>query len=129
MCTDKGRTYFPVTFKTLRGRPAVISIPGLSRENPVLSHRDGLTLTHSLIHSDSPNDIVHYGLFDLMNLGKHQAVLFLIGRFLASLSHGLIYACLPSLHTTIVELPCSSLRPLPLLPPVTCNFYCYIQNN
>ena len=29
---------------------------------------------------------------DLMNLGKHQAVLFLIGRFLASLSHGHIYA-------------------------------------
>jgi len=58
MCSDKGRTYFPVTFKTSNGRPAVISNPGLSRENPVLSHRNGLTLTHS----DSPDDIVHYGL-------------------------------------------------------------------
>ena len=27
-----------------------------------LSHRNSLTLTHSLTHSDSPDDIVHYGL-------------------------------------------------------------------
>ena len=36
--SDIGSTYFPVTFKTLRSGPAVISNPGLPRENPELSH-------------------------------------------------------------------------------------------
>ena len=66
MCSDKGSTYFPVTFSTSSGGLAVISNSGLSRENPVLSHWATETvfhsLTHSLTHSDSPDDIVHYGL-------------------------------------------------------------------
>mgnify|MGYP000317895118 FL=1 len=64
MCNDKGSTYFPVTFTTLSGGPAVISNPGLPRENPVLSRIHGLTLTrshtrftHSLTHSDSSDDL------------------------------------------------------------------------
>ena len=48
----------------------MISNPGLPREKPVLSHwaTDKVlhSLTHSLsqslTHSDSPDDIVHYGL-------------------------------------------------------------------
>ena len=59
-----------LTFKTSTGRPAVISNPGLSRENPALSHRNSLSLTHSLTHSDSPDDIVHYGL-----ARKHKKIL------------------------------------------------------
>ena len=66
MCSDKGSTYFPVTFKTSSGSPAVISNPGLPRENPVLSHWATETvlksITHTLTHSDSPDDIVHYEL-------------------------------------------------------------------
>ena len=55
-----------LTFKTSIGRPAMISNPGLPRENPVLSHWATGTVLHSLnqslTHSDSPNDIVHYRL-------------------------------------------------------------------
>ena len=51
MCSAKGSTYFPVTFKTLSGRPVVISNLGLPRETPVPQS-----------HSDSSDDIVHYGL-------------------------------------------------------------------
>jgi len=62
MSSDKGSTYFPVTFKTSIGCPAVISNPSLPRENPVLSHWATDTVLHSLTHSDTPDDIVHYGL-------------------------------------------------------------------
>ena len=62
MCSDKGNTYFPVTLKTSSGRLAVISNPGLPHENPLLSHSTTDMVLHSLTHSDSPYDIVHYGL-------------------------------------------------------------------
>ena len=62
MCSNKGSTYFPVSFKTWSGRPVLISNPGHPREKPVLSHCATDKVLHSLTHSDSPDDIVHYRL-------------------------------------------------------------------
>ena len=63
MCSDKGSTYFPVAFKTLSGRPAVISNRCLPRENPVLSHWATDTVLHSLTHSLTHSGPVHTDAF------------------------------------------------------------------
>jgi len=45
-------TFSSVILKTSSGGLAMISKPRLTRENPVLSHRYDLTLTHSLTQTD-----------------------------------------------------------------------------